>query len=61
MPYTIEELKENHGKWLCIKTETNPNPCEEENSPEQGLNTTTKPIQIPERPPSRNNEDPWEQ
>ena len=61
MPYTIEELKEDHGKWLCIKTETNPNPCEEENSPEQGLNTTTQPIEIPERPPSRNNIDPWEQ
>jgi hypothetical protein len=62
LPYTTDELKEANGRWLCTKTETNPNPCEEDNSLEQGLSTTsTQPIQIPERPPNHASDDPWEQ
>lgn len=56
LPFTIEELVEKDRKWLCIKTESNPNPCETDNSMEHGLNITTQPIPIPEKSHNTNNQ-----
>ncbi len=41
MPFTIEELKKKDGRWLCIETESNRDPCEPGNSSTMGRNSTS--------------------
>ena len=41
MPFTIEELKKKDGRWLCIETESNRDPCEPGNSSTTGRNSTS--------------------
>ena len=64
LPYSEDELKKKNGRWLCIETETNREPCEPDNSGEQST-SPSQPTQLiqttytPPRPPGQNEIGPW--
>src|SRR5512139_2849168 len=60
LPFTLDELKKKDGRWLCIETEHNRDPCEL-GLPAQGTNTQTQsqPRRILSRPPNDQDIGPW--